>query len=58
MEGNIHIGILVIPMAVWCLLTMTDTLAARVTHRMRKNMYNHTGVAYMTRKEAVATFRA
>ena len=45
-------------MAVWCLLTMTDTQAARVTHRMRKHMYNHTDVAYMTRKEAVPTFHA
>ena len=45
MEGNIHMGILVIPMAVWCLLTMTDTLAARVTHGTRKRMYNYMGVA-------------
>ena len=44
-------------MAVLCLLTMTDTLAARVTHRTRKHMYNQTGRACMIQKEGVPTFR-
>ena len=44
-------------MAVLCLLTMTDTLAARVTHGTRKHTYNHTGGACKTQKETVRTER-
>ena len=44
-------------MAVLCLLTMADRLAARVTHGPRKHKYNHTGGACKTQKEAVRTER-
>ena len=46
---------LVYPMAVLGLLTMADTLAARVTHGKHKHTYNHTGGACLARKEAVPT---
>ena len=42
-------------MAVLCLPTMTDTLAARVTHGARKYAYKHTVGASMIVNEAVPT---
>ena len=53
-SGHKHIGY---PMAVLCLLTMTDTLAARETHGKHKHTYNHTGGACLAREEAVPTER-